>query len=147
MISGTTMLGEPEMAGIARPIVRLAIDRSGIDDEAADNSAHNLRQAVLEAGLDGVQEVRGVGASPKGARGDPLSIGAVILALGVAAAPAAVEQLLGVLRDWCGRPGGRPVKLTLKVGDREVSTEYDAARTSQADVESALAQMKGILAG
>jgi hypothetical protein len=121
----------------------LRLDRAGIDDEELDRLTRSLRRTIEEADLEGARVEHLAGHLPAGARGDPVTLGAFT----VAVAPVVVEQLIQVVREWCSRAGTKPVKVAVRVGDREVSAEYDAARMTTAEVETVARTLRSTLAG
>jgi Effector Associated Constant Component 1 len=69
-------------------------------------------------------------AAPRDAKGDPITIGALIIAL--ASAPAVVK-LINALNTWISNLGKRRVKMTIQVGGRKLSAE--ATGFSKNDME------------
>ena len=126
------------------PSVRLelAIDPSGLDDEATDGAARSLRRAIDEADLDGVRAEPVRGEAPSGAKGDAFTVGALALAV----APVLVEQVLQLVREWCTRPGAQPVKVHVKVGDREISGEFDASTMTPAKISAIAKKLRAVTA-
>ena len=85
---------------------------------------------------------RQTAAAPSGAKaGEVLTAATVILTV----LPAAVEQLLGLLRDWVGRPGNLPVKLKVSCGDRSIEAEFDPRRLPVENMESLIGKMNFLL--
>ncbi len=123
--------------------LRLRLDRAGLDDEELDRLTRSLRRTIEEADLADSKVERVAGDLPAGARGDPFTLGA----LAVAVAPVVVEQLIQTVREWCARVGTKPVKVAVRVGDREVSAEYDAARMTAEEVEAVARTLRSTLAG
>jgi hypothetical protein len=121
----------------------LRLDRAGIDDEKLDQLTRSLRRTIEEADLEGARVERVAGDLPAGARGDAVTLGA----LAVAVAPVLVDQLIQIIRGWCARAGTKPVKVAVRVGDREVSAEYDAARMTAEEVEAVARTLRSTLAG
>lgn len=112
--------------------LELRLDQAGLDDETTDRLTRSLRRAVEEAGLPGVEIDRTAGGAPAGARGDALTLGTLALAV----APVLVEQVIQLVREWAARPGAKPVKVAVRVGDREISAEYDASRMTAEEVRA-----------
>ena len=59
-----------------------------------------------------------------GAKGDPITLGAVVLALGAAAAP----DIVKIIGSWLGRRQSNSVSLKIKLGDDEI--EFTAAASA-----------------
>ena len=123
--------------------LELRLDRAGLGDEAVDELTRSLRRSIEEADLADTKVDRVTGDLPAGARGDAFTLGALALAV----APVLVEQVLQLIRDWSARPGAKPVKVSVRVGDREVSSEYDAARMTAEEVQAIADQLRASLKG
>jgi hypothetical protein len=119
-------------------ILRL-VPAEGDDPELLADLARDLAGAI-ETGCDGPVDVApAAGRLPAGARGaEALAIGALLAAV----APVAVEQLLGLLRDWAARPGARPVRISLERGDRRLEAEFDASQTPVEEVVAAVRRLE-----
>ena len=112
--------------------LELRLDRAGLDDEDVDELTRSLRHSIEEADFAGTKVDRVAGDLPAGARGDAFTLGALALAV----APVLVEQVLQLVRDWSARPGAKPVKVAVRIGDREISAEYDASRMTVEEVQA-----------
>ncbi|MGW4112329.1 hypothetical protein ACWEFJ_15750 [Actinosynnema sp. NPDC004786] len=82
----------------------------GAPDEVGEAAA-GLRRDLLELDLD-VEPLTG-GAAPAGAKGDPVTVGALVVTL---ATSGTLTALLATVRAWIDRDDSRSVKL--RVGDR-----------------------------
>jgi hypothetical protein len=117
-------------------------------DPAQHADAHELEDATLSLMRD-LQDSdlaesvsRPTAAAPSGAKaGEVLTAGAVILAV----LPVAVEQILGMLRNWVARPGNPPVRFKVSRGDRSMEGEFDPATLSIQDMQSFLANVNLML--
>jgi hypothetical protein len=121
--------------------LELRLDRAGLDDEAVDELTRSLRRSIEEADLAGARVDRVAGDLPAGARGDAFTLGALALAV----APALVEQVIQLIRDWSARPGAKPVKVAVRVGDREISAEYDASRMTAEEIQGVADKLRAAL--
>ena len=121
--------------------LELRLDRAGLDDEAVDELTRSLRRSIEEADLAGAKVDRVAADLPAGARGDAFTLGALALAV----APVFVEQVLQLIRDWSARPGAKPVKVAVRVGDREISAEYDASRMTAEEVRAVADELRAAL--
>lgn len=68
----------------------------------------------------------------EGAKGDPITLGAVALALGAAAAP----EIAKIIGSWLGRRQSNSVSLKIKLGDDEI--EFTTAASASPDELEAL---------
>jgi hypothetical protein len=112
------------------PHLVLRLERAGLGDESVERLARSLSNAIGQGNLPTARITQLPDPSADGARGDAFTLGALVLAVG----PVFVEQAIGIIRDWCGRPGAKPVKITVKVQDREITSEYDASRITPDEI-------------
>ena len=84
--------------------------------EEVNRATTQLYDQLLQSDADRVEKVR-TDSLEAGAKGDPITIGAIALALGVAAAPGVVE----IVKDWLARRRLGAGSLTIKLGDNEIS--------------------------
>jgi len=75
-----------------------------LDPEYVERVTQQLRVEINDLPLESLEMVPGPPA-PAGAKGDPVSVGAMLLAL--SASGGVLPTLLGMVRDWLGRQGGR----------------------------------------
>lgn len=95
-------------------------------DELTRQLLGELRASNLDtAGLGGR------GAAPAGAKsGELVALGAIIVAL----APTALPGLIAFLKDWCLRARNRSVKISRRIGDQELTLEYDVRDIGAAEI-------------
>lgn len=74
----------------------------------------------------------------EGAKGDPLTLGAIALALGVAAAP----EIVKIIAGWLGRQSNQ-ISLKVKLGDDEI--EFTTAANATPDELEALTDRFALL--
>ncbi len=123
--------------------LELRLDRAGLDDEAVDELTRSLRRSIEEADLAGARVERVTADRPTGAKGDAFTLGALALAV----APVLVEQVIQPIRDWSARPGAKPVKVAVRVGDREVSAEYDASLMTVEEIRAVVDKLRAAVKG
>jgi hypothetical protein len=100
-------------------IVSLGDD--ALPDEINEATTQLYRE-LLTSDADHVEKVRS-DRLEVGAKGDPLTLGAIALALGVAAAPGVVE----IVKDWINRRHSVPVHVKIKLGDHELEISGPAS--------------------
>jgi hypothetical protein len=99
-----------------------------LDAEVGERLTRQLRRELLELDVESVALLPPDRAAPEGAKGDPLTVGALVVAL--SASGGVFTALIETLRDWLARHGGRHrVSVTID-GD---TIELDAASTGQQD--------------
>lgn len=77
----------------------------GLDEEAVDRLTRQLRAELAELDVESVAPVTG-GAAPEGAKSaDPVTVGALIVAL--SASGGVFASLVETVREWLGRHAGR----------------------------------------
>jgi hypothetical protein len=77
----------------------------GLDPDACERLTRQLRTELVELDVESVVPAMG-GTAPDGAKGtDPVTLGAVIVAL--SASGGVFTGLIETLRDWLGRHAGR----------------------------------------
>ncbi len=74
------------------------------DDEERDRMTRQLRAELADLDVESVTLAPG-GPTPHGAKGDPVTIGAIVVALG--AAGGMLPELIATLRSWLERRSGR----------------------------------------
>ncbi|MGW4354646.1 effector-associated constant component EACC1 [Nocardia sp. NPDC004582] len=126
-------------------LLRVSMSAAGIDDEHMDRQTRMLRAEL--AAMDGVESAvlarDNAGAAPGSKVVDPVTIGAIVLAL--SASGGVFTTLIETVRDWLNRdPGTRQVTVTL---DGE-SIELDAASDAdQHALVEAFLRRHGAVAG
>jgi len=96
------------------------------DKEELDRLTRQLRDEIDELDVEAVGLARGA-ELPPGAKGDPIAIGSIVVAL---ASAGVFTGLIELLKSWALRREGRTVTLKAKLGDREVELAYSPAETS-----------------
>lgn len=99
---------------VTRLIVQISADAEGNAAEL-DGLTQKLRRQILELDVHSAEPLR-VGNAPNGAKGDPVTVGAIVIAL--AASGSVLPKLIELLQTWATRERGHNVKV--KVGDDEI---------------------------
>jgi hypothetical protein len=86
----------------------------------------NLRDEIAELGVERVGLARGSDLPP-GAKGDPITVGTIIVSL---ASTGVLTALIELVKSWALRREGRTVKFKAKVEDREVEFTYTPEGTT-----------------
>lgn len=105
------------------PTVYLHVQTSDGDADETDRRTRQLRQELLALDVDDIT-LPSTHHAPAGAKGDPISIGTLVVSL---ANSAALVEICRVVRAWVTRDHGR--RITLKDGDRTL--EITGANTAQ----------------
>lgn len=110
-------------------IVQIALDDDSTLKEM-DRATSQLITELKETDADTVQKVRSEELN-KGAKGDPITIGAIALAFGSALAPDIIKTLI----RWVRRRTTTEAILTIKIGDEELKlTTNDAASAERIEI-------------
>ncbi|MBU0703540.1 MAG: hypothetical protein KKC18_06705 [Chloroflexi bacterium] len=79
---------------------------------------------------------------PLGAKGDPITVGGIVVAL---ASAGVFTGLVELLKSWALRREGRTVNLKARVGDREIELAYSPAETSPEEMTRFINTIMGSL--
>ncbi|MGW4534219.1 effector-associated constant component EACC1 [Nocardia sp. NPDC004340] len=107
--------------------VRVSISAAGIDDEHMDRQTRMLRTEL--AAMDGVESAvlarDTAGAAPGSKVADPVTLGAIVLALSTSGG--VFTTLIETVHDWLRRdPGSRRVAVTIDGESIEIDAASDA---------------------
>jgi hypothetical protein len=97
-----------------------------VDDEELDRLTRQLREEIAELDVAGVQLAKGT-ELPAGAKGDPITLGSMVVSLASAGVFTGVIQLV---KSWVERREGRTVTFKAKVPEGEVELTYSPAHSS-----------------
>jgi hypothetical protein len=97
-----------------------------VDDEELDRLTRQLRDEIDELDAESVELAQGTDVPP-GAKGEPITIGSIVVAL---ASAGVFTGLIELLKSWALRREGRTVTLKARAGDREVEMAYSPVETS-----------------
>ncbi|MDI2126565.1 effector-associated constant component EACC1 [Yinghuangia seranimata] len=113
------------------------VPNDGLDDEGAERLMRRLRAEILDLDVESVRPVP-AGALPVGAKAaDPVTIGAVIVALTV---PGGVlTSLVGLIQDWRARQTA-PHPVVITIGDDTLELADATPDQQQAVVDMFLAR-------
>jgi hypothetical protein len=101
-----------------------------LDDEAhpdeVNRATTQLYETLLKSEADSVQKPRSE-TLEAGAKGDPITIGAIVLGLSVAATPGIVE----IVKSWLARRHLESVTVKIKLGDDEIEFPVPASASPE----------------
>jgi hypothetical protein len=97
-----------------------------VDDEELDRLTRQMRDEIDELDVEAVELAPGT-ELPPGAKGDPITIGSIVVAL---ASAGVFTALIELLKSWALRREGRTITVKAKVGEREVEMSYSPTETS-----------------
>ena len=106
-------------------ILMINLGDDALPDEV-NQATTQLYRELLTSDADRVEKVRS-NQLEAGAKGDPITLGAIALALGVAAAPGVVEMV----KDWLNRRQAVPVQVKIKLGDDEIELSGPATLSAE----------------
>ncbi len=89
----------------------LRISEAGTDAERVDELTTRLMRDLRDLGAESVQRTAG-GVAPQGAKGDPVTLGALVLI----AAPTLLPRLVEFLQAWSLRAEERKIKIRTSTG-------------------------------
>ena len=100
--------------------------RDEVDDGELDRLTRQLRDEIADLDVEEVGLAPGT-ELPLGAKGEPITIGSIVVAL---ASAGVFTGLIELLKSWALRREGRTITVKAKVGEREVEMTYSPAETS-----------------
>jgi hypothetical protein len=106
-----------------------------VDDRELTELSEQLAAALRESDADSIEPVRG-GGVPAGAKGEPLSLAALLITI----APTAVEGLIRIIQNWVSRRERGSVKL--RYGDVELTITGEPSARQQQFAAAFSAQLK-----
>lgn len=112
-----------------------------VDDEELDRLTRQLRDEIAELDVEAVGLAPGT-ELPPGAKGDPITIGSIVVAL---ASAGVFTGLIELLKSWALRREARTITLKAKVGEREVELTYSPTETSPQEMTRFTNTMLGML--
>ncbi|MBZ5537983.1 MAG: hypothetical protein LAO31_18660 [Acidobacteriia bacterium] len=117
------------MADLSKQVM-LNIDAGpDADPEDVAELTHRLRNELLELDVDGVEPVHG-GTAPAGAKGDPITLSALIVTL----APVVLPSLITMVQSWLNRHDR--TSLTLERNGEKVTLTGNPSKQQQQVIES-----------
>ncbi|MFI5175146.1 MAG: hypothetical protein ACHQKY_09835 [Terriglobia bacterium] len=109
------------------------------DPEDVSELTHRLRNELLELDVDGVEPVRG-GAAPAGAKGDPLTLSALLVTL----APVVLPALITTVQSWLNRHDR--TSLTLERNGEKVVLTGNPSKQQQQIIDAWMSRQKAATA-
>ena len=97
-----------------------------VDDEELDQLTRRLRDEIADLGVEQVKLAPG-GTLPAGAKGEPITIGSLIVSL---ASAGVFTGLIDLLKSWVHRGEGRTVTVKAKVRGQELEMSYNPSGMS-----------------
>jgi hypothetical protein len=94
----------------------------GSDARDVDQSVQRLRRELSELDVELVAPDHGVAVTP-GAKGDPLTLGAIALAV----LPAVLPKVMDYVHDWLRRSRDTRIRVKIEDGDRSIEVVLDRA--------------------
>lgn len=119
------------------PTLKVDLVLRDADPQELDQLTVQLRRELLTLDVEDVVRA-GAGVAPAGAKGDPATIGSLIVGLGSSAvATALITGVCQIVREWVGRRRDRSVVLELE--GRRLELTGASAEQQQAAVDTFLA--------
>jgi len=112
-----------------------------VEDEELDRLTRQLRDEIAELDVEEVELAPGT-ELPPGAKGDPITIGSIVVAM---ASAGVFTALIELLKSWALRREGRTITVKAKVGEREVELTYSPTETSPEEMTRFANTMLGML--
>lgn len=97
-----------------------------VDQDELDRLTRQLCNEINELDVEDVYLAKG-SELPVGAKGDPITVGSIVVAL---ASAGVFTGLVELIKSWALRREGRTITVRAKVGEREVELAYSPAETS-----------------
>ena len=105
-------------------------------------SVRNLYDPAYSGTLEAEAARLARGTPEPGAKGDPITVGGIVVAL---ASAGVFTGLVELLKSWALRREGRTVTLKAKAGDQEVELTYSPAETSPEEMTQFVNTIMGTL--
>ncbi len=115
--------------------------QAGTDADECDSLTRELRSELLELGVGSVDFVSGKDLLPGAKAADPVTIGALMLAV----VPVFLPKLLEYLQSWTMRAESRRIRVKTQVGDRSIELEFSPAAISKDELEKFVKKITGAL--
>ena len=127
---------------MSEPLLDLNVSlQDEVDGEELDRLTRRVRDEIAELEVEAVKLAPGTDL-PAGAKGDPITIGSIIVTL---ASAGVFTGLVEVLKSWVLRREGRTVKFKAKVQGQEVEMTYSQASTSPQEMSRFVSAVVGKL--
>ncbi len=110
--------------------------------EELDRLTRQLRDELQDVPEVESAELLKGGTAPAGSKVvDPITIGALLIAI----LPGAIPKLLEVINGWSMRGENRKIKIKTQVGDRAVEVEYAPSTMSQQELKTLVETLTGAM--
>ncbi|MBZ5555101.1 MAG: hypothetical protein LAO21_20490 [Acidobacteriia bacterium] len=127
------------MADLSKQIMLNVDAGPDADPEDVAELTHRLRNELLELDVDGVNPVRG-GPAPAGAKGDPITLSALLVTL----APVVLPALITTVQSWLNRHDR--TSLTLERNGEKVVLTGNPSKQQQQIIDAWMSRQKGATA-
>ncbi len=114
--------------------------QDNVDNDELDRLTRQLRDEIDELDVEAARLAHGT--PEPGAKGDPITIGGIVVAM---ASAGVFTGLVELLKSWALRREGRTVTLKAKAGDQEVELTYSPAETSPEEMTQFVNTVMGTL--
>jgi hypothetical protein len=104
--------------------------RDDVDEEELAQLTRQLRDEIAELGADAVGLAPGTALPPR-AKGDPITVGGIVVTLATAGV---FTGLIELLKAWALRREGRTVHFKARVQDQEVELSYSPEGSTPEDM-------------
>jgi len=121
--------------------LNISLQDISADQEELDRLTHQLRDEIGGLDVQAIELARST-QLPPGAKGDPITIGSIVVAL---ASAGVFTGLVELLKSWALRREGRTITLKAKVGEREVELAYSPTETSPEEMTRFVNTIMGTL--
>jgi hypothetical protein len=112
-----------------------------VDAEELDRLTRQVRDEIAELDVEEARLAPGT-TRPPGAKGDPITLGSIIVSL---ASAGVFTGLIQVLKSWVLRRDGRTVKFKTKVEGQDLELTYSQASTSPQEMSRFVTAIVGKL--
>ena len=112
-----------------------------VDQEELDRLTRKLRDEINDLDVEHAHLAKGP-ELPPGAKGDPITIGSIVVAL---ASAGVFTGLIELIKSWALRLEGRTVTIRATAGDREVELAYSPTETSPEEMTQFVDAILGTL--
>ena len=109
------------------PLVLKVDLHDDIAPSALDHLARQLRDEISVLDVD-YAKLANAGEAPPGAKGDPITVGSIVIAL---ASAGVFTGLLEMLKSWALRREGRSVTIKAEVEGRKIEMTFSPAEASE----------------
>ena len=102
-----------------------------VDEKELDRLTRQLRSDIAKLDIENVTLAPGKQLPPGVVKGDPITIGALIVSL---ASAGVFTALIELLKSWALRREGRSVTVKAEVGDKKLELSFSPAEASEKEM-------------